>query len=263
MDLPTRVSAELFRDPIAEDEFVLWRTAVRTADGIDEVDDEWSRAELKQFAALANDGCFSVGADAFIGDPITVDQCVLDEWRGAYIRVRSTHALNADGIISGVVASRERLHGAQKEFVEPAAWRSPNLLLDYIVGLWEGRGISVDPTTGERHLITSRLKLNQEIGGPLSESSIWSIAGGGPSRVFDAQGNVDENLILYEEANVQTFLLPGGVSVSAPIRIRKGRPFSLETAFLMRPDCRKRVVRMYNRDCEWINTVFINERRVG
>lgn len=264
VDLPTRVSAERFCTSSGE-ECVSWRTAVKTADGIDEVDDEWSQGELEDFGALVTDGSFSVGAEGFQGEPITIDQCLYDDWGGTCARVRTTHAFDWEGCLSGIVASRERLVSDEmRSFVEPAAWRSPRVLFDYILGLWEGRGISIDSRTGERHIINSRLKLNQDIdGGSLSESSILRVACGGPTRVFDAKATVDENLIVYAEANVQMFLLPGGVSVSAPIRIRSGRPFALETAFLMRPDCRKRVIRLYNRDCDWVNTVFINERRVG
>lgn len=264
LDLPTRITAERFCTP-AGSTFVHWRTAVKTADGIDEVDDEWSKEELADFGALAADGCFSVGADRFQGQPITVDQCIFDDWRGTRARIRTTHAFDWEGCLSGMVASRERLtnNSSTDSFVEPAAWRSPNVMLDYIIGIWDGRGVSIDSRTGESHNITSRLKLTQENGGPLSESSVLRIAGGGPSRVFDAKATVDKNLIFFPEANVQVFLLPGGVSLSAPIRIRSGRPFALETAFLMRPDCRKRVIRLYNRDCDWVNTVFINEMRVG
>lgn len=264
VDLPTRVTAERFCTSSGE-ECVSWRTAVKTADGIDEVDDEWSQGELEDFGALVADGSFSVGAEGFQGEPITVDQCLYDDWDRIHTRVRTTHAFDWEGCLSGIVASRERFSGGglTNSFIEPAPWRSPQVLLDYTLGLWEGRGVSIDSQTGETHIITSRLKFNQDMGGPLSESSVLHVAGGGPTRVFDAKATSDENLIVFAEANVQTILLPGGVSVSAPIRIRSGRPFALETAFLMRPDSRKRVIRLYNRDCDWVNTVFINERRLG
>lgn len=275
LDLPTRVVAERFRTSEDED-FLLWTTSVRTADGIDEVQEEWSRPELAELGALVADGSFSVGADAFQGQPISVDQCLVDDGR----RVRTTHAFDWDGCLSGIVASRERKlpDGDIREsdgkkistkaklglgYVEPAAWRSPRILFDYSLGVWEGRGVSVDARSGETHNLASRFKLTQGVDDRVSESSVIRIAGGGPSRVFDAAAKLDENLLIYAEANVQKCLLPGGISVSSPIRIRSGRPFALETAFLMRPDCRKRVIRLYNRDCYWVNTLFINERRVG
>lgn len=278
LDLPTRVVAERLRTP-QDEEFVLWTTSVKTADGIDEAQVEWSRPELAEFGALVADGSFSVGADIFQGEPISVDQCIFDETPKATLRVRTTHAFDWEGCLSGIVASRERrLPDSDKYeadgkrlstkarlglgFVEPAAWRSPQILFDYIQGEWEGRGLSVDSRTGETYNLVSRWKLKQGKDDRVSQSSVIRIAGGGPSRVFDAEAKVDENLLIYAEANVQVFLLPGGISVSSPIRIRSGRPFALETTFLMRPDCRKRVVRLYNRDCDWVNTLFINERRV-
>lgn len=266
VDLSNRVTVERYRTSEGDD-FVLWQTAVKTADAIDEAEEEWSKTELANFGALAADGSFSVGGEVFYGEPMTVDQCLFDD----RFRVRTTHAYDWEGCLSGIVASRERLipeGGPLTEkklnlgFVEPAAWRNPRVLFDYMMGLWEGKGVSINARTGELYHLTSRLRFGQGADGRVTESSILRIANGGPSRVFEASGRMDGNLILYAEANVQVFLLPGGVFVASPIRIRRGRPFTLESAFLMRPDCRKRVLRLYNRDCEWVNTVFVNERRV-
>lgn len=269
IDIPNRVIAEQYRTS-AKESFVLWRTAVRTGENIDEAEEEWSRSELADFGALAADGSFSVGAQVFFGEPITVDQCLFED----NIRVRTTHAFDWEGCLSGVVASRERyvtdvLGNSLDEaslglgVVEPAAWRNPRILFDYMLGLWEGKGVSINPRTGDICQLTSRLKHAQAADGRVSESSVLRIGDSGPTRVFEASGKMDGNFIIFPESNVQLFLLPGGVFASAPIRIRKGRPFTIETAFLMKPDCRKRVLRLYDRECQWINTVFINERRVG
>lgn len=277
IDLPSRVTAQQFRTRDGE-VFVLWRTAVRTADGVEEGDDkEWSRAELDDFGALAADGSFSVGAQVFVGEAITIDQCVHDdEWR-----VRTTHAFDWEGCLSGVIANRERLasqsidntNASQQEqqqqdqqrraFIEPVAWRNPRVLFDYLQGVWEGRGICIDARTGDIFQLTSRLRLGQGANSLVTMSSVLRIGNDGPTRVFEASGNMDANFILFAEANTQMLLLPGGVYVSSPVRIRPGRPFTVETAFLMKPDCRKRIIRIYNRDAEWINTTFLNERRAG
>lgn len=269
IDLPNRVTAERFRTSKG-DHFLLWRTAVRTADGVEEVEEEWSRSELADFGALAADGSFTVGAQVFVGEAITIDQCILDNG----LRVRTTHAFDWEGCLSGVIANRERFVAkrmlpdgstegtAQRTgFVEPVAWRSPHVLFDYLLGVWEGRGICIEARTGEVFQLTSRFKIAQTSNMRITKSSVLRIGDGGPTRVFEATGNLDANFVLFAEANVQMLLLPGGVFVSSPIRIRRGRPFTVETAFLLKPDCCKRVLRHYNRDLEWVNTVFINERR--
>ena len=269
IDLPTRVSVERYRTPDDED-FLLWRTSIRTADGIDELDEEWSVSELAELGALAADGSFSVGADVFCGEQITVDNCIFED----EFRVRTTHAFDWEGFLAGVVVSRERIQrnestgtnsrqAAALAFVEPAAWRSPGVLFDYMVGVWEGRGISIEVSTGITYQLSSRLKLHQRADGTVEINSVLQIDQMGPSRIFEATGKMDRNILVYMEAGVQVVLLPGGACISSPTRIRKGRPFSIESAFLTRPDCRKRVIRLYDRDCEWISTVFINERRVG
>lgn len=270
IDLPNRVTAERYKTNQG-DHFILWRTAVRTADGVEEVEDEWSRSELAEFGALAADGCFTVGAQLFNGEAITIDQCVMDNG----LRVRTTHAFDWEGCLSGVIANRESFStqslsdGATAEesqrpgFIEPVAWRSPHIFFDYLLGQWEGRGICVDARTGQIFKLTSRFKISQNADMRVTESSILRIGDGGPTRVFEATGSLDTNFILFTEANVQRLLLPGGVFVSAPIRIRRGRPFTVETAFLVKPDSCKRVLRLYNRELEWVNTVFINERRTA
>lgn len=277
IDLPSRVATQRFKTSEG-DVFVLWKTALRTADNIEEGEEEWSRSELAEFAALAADGSFSVGAQVFVGEAITIDQCVLDgQWR-----VRTTHAFDWEGCLSGVIANRERQASQQqpqqqdpqqqelqqpqqqqRAFIEPVAWRNPRVLFDYMLGVWEGRGICVDARTGSTYQLTSRLRLSQGANRQVTTSSVLRIGDNGPTRVFDASGKLDANFILFGEANVQMLLLPGGVYVSSPIRIRPGRPFTVETAFLMKPDCRKRILRIYNRDAEWINTTFLNERRAG
>lgn len=301
IDLPSRVTVERFQTS-AGDHYLQWRTTVRTADGIDTASDEWSRGELANYAALAADGCFSVGARAFTGEAVTIDNCIVADG----MRVRTTHAFDWEGCLSGVVATRERLTPsattpspsatatgttastgtittgttatstsitasfagetspqAPPPLVEPAAWRNPRILLDYTVGLWDGRGISIDARSAHIHTLSSRLKLTHSSNAFVTESSVLRIGDAGPTRVFEATGRLDTNFILFAEANVQTLLLPGGVIVSSPVRIRRGRPFAIETSLLVKPDCRKRVLRLYNRDSEWINTVFVNERRAG
>lgn len=79
----------------------------------------------------------------------------------------------------------------------------------------------------------------------------------------ETRARQDGNVLFFAESGVQLVLLPGGLSVAAPVKISEGKPFVVETGFLMRPDCRKRVVRCYNDDLEWINTVFLTERRIG
>lgn len=272
IDLPSSITAEHFQTPDG-DRFVQWRTSLRTADGVEEGIDEWSRSELADFAALAADGSYSIGPLAFSGEPITVDHCLADD----ALRIRTTHAFDWEGCLSGIVSNRERFLSTTTQSSEitpkdppplsptqePLPWRNPRILLDYTIGLWEGRGICIDARTNVIYNLTSRHQIAQGAGMLIVESSVLRIGDGGPARIYEAAGRIDGNFILFAEANVQTILLPGGVIVSSPVRIRRNRPFTIETTFLLKPDCRKRVIRLYNRDAEWINTVFINERRAG
>ncbi len=291
VDVPVRVYVERFKTPDGE-EFVLWKTAVETESGVDEVEEEWSRDELGEFGALTGDGSFSTGDVSYVGERFSVDQCVFDEDS----RVRSTFAYDWEGRLTGVVASRERkianttLPEAQQQisagasvpeastasslpsvqnaevrmtsFVEPAAWRSPTVLLDYSVGVWNGRGVVLDARTYVTRKIATRLEFNLETDGVLTQRAQISV-GNRPGLIVESSAKLDENTALFVEANMQLMLLPGGVSVSCPIRIWPGISFTLELSFLVRPDFRKRILRCYDENCDWIQTVFISERRVG
>jgi hypothetical protein len=262
-DFRTRVDAQRFRSgPAEEDEFLLWRTTVATADGADAAEDEWSRDELAELGALAADGSFSTGPAAFERERFTVEQCLCD----GDLRVRTIHAYDWEGGLCGVVASRERREpsgGASAGGVEPAAWRSPSVLLDYMLGEWRGCGVLVDRAGGGMRTVTSVLTLRQSDSLMVTQESGLAVDGGPRGALVRARAQQDGNVLFFAESGVQLVLLPGGVSAASPVRVEEGRRFVVETGFLVRPDCRKRVVRCYNADAEWVNTVFLTERRVG
>lgn len=303
LDIPVRVFVERFKTPDGED-CVLWKTAIETAAGIDEAEEEWSREELGEFGALTEDGSFSAGNESFVGERFSVDQCIFEKVDNT--RVRSTFAYDWEGRLTGLVASRERkisnnsmtessplvssedssasqmgtaissssLSESNSEatpkndtsqltsYIDPFAWRSPTALLDYSVGVWSGRGVVLDSRTHMTRTITSRLELVLESDDVLAQRSQISV-GGRPGLVVEASAKLDENTALFAEANLQLMLLPGGVSVCCPVRIWTGISFSLELSFLIRPNERKRVLRCYDENCDWIQTVFIREVRVG
>lgn len=293
VDIPTRVHGERFKTPDGDD-CVLWRIQVETAAGKDEAEEEWSREELAEFGALSDDGSFSTGAVAFVGERFSVDQCVF----ATDARVRSTFAYDWEGRLTGVVASRERkipeeaiareqrllaegdaatgetaaaggllaapsADEQQSQYkIEPAAWRSPTVLLDYSLGIWHGRGVVVDVRTYMTRTVSTVLQLKMEADDVLLQRSQLSI-GKKPGLVVESSAKLDANTALFAEANLQLMLLPGGVTVSCPIQIWAGIAFTLEVAFLVRPDSRKRVLRCYDENCNWIQTVFVSELRVG
>lgn len=269
-DFRTTVTVTRFRSsPSPSDEFLVWRTAVTTGGGVDAVEEEWARDEVAALGAAGADGSFSLGPPAMNGEDFTLQICVVEGAR----RVRSVHAYDWEGTLCGVVASRERRQddgGGDGDEVQPAAWRSPNVLLDYLSGEWRGRGVVFDRASGDMWPVASRLVLQVGAGGDVVQISGLRFSEGDEEaqpgedeRVTRSRGRVDGNVVNFVESGVQLILLPGGMSTAAPVTARRGLPFVVETAFLARPDFRKRVVRCYNGDGEWINTVFLKERRVG
>lgn len=176
-DFRTEVVTERFRSGENEnDEFLLWRTAVRTADGLEKSDEEWSRGELAEFGALAADGSYTLGPTVYIGEQFVVEQCLSED----SFRIRSIHAFDWEGRLCGLTACREKrierrgeaasdvsslvpslTSSSQGSQIEPAAWRSPSVLLDYMLGTWTGRGIIVDKATGITRLVRSEHRWKQ------------------------------------------------------------------------------------------------------
>lgn len=278
LDVPVTVHTELFNTPDGE-QFVLWRTGVRTEAGVDQVEEEWSRDELSELGALTEDASFSAGSDSFVGERFSVDHCLFD--RHDDFRVRSTFAYDWEGRLTGIVASRERkvadkppdpeasapggalaMVQSEASFIEPAAWRSPTVLLDYTVGLWRGAGVVLDSKTHITRTIESVVHLTLEVGRILVQKSRINV-GNRPSLVVEASARMDENTALFAEANTQLMFLPGGVAISCPIRIWPGISFTLELTILIRPNMRRRLLRCYDENCNWVQTVFITEMRVG
>lgn len=283
LDVPVSINTECFKTPEGEP-FVLWRTVIETASGTDSVEEEWSREELGYFGALTEDASFSTGNDTFDGrERFSVDNCLFGDMDDSF-RVRSTFAYDWEGRLTGVVSSRERKSPAvpnsstsgddiaktqlstqlstTKPFIEPAAWRSPTVLLDYTVGSWRGSGVVLSAKTRTTRTIESAVDLALEAGGVLLQRSRITI-GRRPGLVVESSARMDENTALFSEANMQLMFLPGGVSVSCPIRIWPGISFNLELCLLARPNLRRRLIRCYDEDARWIQTVFITELRVG
>jgi hypothetical protein len=197
-DVPTRVCTTRYRaGETVADEFLLWDTAVRTVDGIENAEEEWSRDELADLGALAADGSYSVGPNVYVGERFTIEQCLC----AGPLRVRSIHAFDWEGRQCGLVGSRERrqdgegsagspAHGSlvasdlsfatPSSQIEPAAWRSPNVLLDYMMGTWLGKGILLDRASGSTRRVSSKVSLKRTDGLLISQTSALAIDGAGP-----------------------------------------------------------------------------------
>lgn len=179
-DFQAEVVANLFRSgDNACDEFLLWKATVQTADGSESSEEEWSRDELAEMGAVAADGSFSLGPTVFCGEEFVIEQCVHE----GPSRIRTILAFDWEGRLCGLTACREKraarrneqssdhesqAHSSddksQQTEIEPAAWRSPNILLDYLLGTWTGRGIIVDRATRSARLVRSEHRWKQTDG---------------------------------------------------------------------------------------------------
>uniref|UniRef100_A0A7S2ZBA5 DUF3598 domain-containing protein n=1 Tax=Rhodosorus marinus TaxID=101924 RepID=A0A7S2ZBA5_9RHOD len=255
LDVSTSARVERVDDP----EGVRWRTeAYREGGEVDIEDVEWTRRDVDLYGAAVESGSYSLGPSAIFGENFKIDQGAV----ASDVRVCASYAYDWEGKLSGLIVARERRTNVVQRAIEPSAWNSSAALFDYYLGTWEGSGIITHRQSGRSIDVSSRIRLNFNLNGNLHQVSSLSVIGG-QHREVQSTAARDGSILLFANAGVQMFLLPGGVSIASPIIITRGEPFVVELAFLVRPDERIRIARCYNADGAWMNTVFLQERRVA
>lgn len=257
--LPTRVEATVRQRPSYNNDYVRWDVSVKTGDGIEKEVVEVDRGEIEAGAAVAADGSCSLGPIVESGSGFKVQNMIVC----GNGRVCCEFAYGWEGGLQGLLVTRENRVENEKEVVEsivPPAWKSSSILLDYLVGRWKGGGVVVSAKGAGVRSVKSWVGFDVGAGLVMQTSGVEFEGARRRPSTIRAKGTVDGNLLMFPEDGVQIILAPGGVSVSCPTRI--GQAWAVETAWLVQPDERRRVIRCYGRD-GWLNTLFLKERRVG
>lgn len=164
-------------------------------------------------------------------------------------RMRLVQMFNSNSQLDQLTLIRERRVGTD-------APERPILQLDQLLGEWQGEAITLYPNSSEQAQFSTTFRLFWNDGHLIQQVS---------------NPQTDERLMLqlngaklcFEQNGVpfQSLLLPDGASATCPTEIRPGYAFFLETAWLLQPHLRQRMIRHYGADGKWMSATFITEQK--
>jgi len=167
-------------------------------------------------------------------------------------RLRFVQLYDQDGKLSSLTLIREFRAASN-------AQERPNLTVEQLLGIWEGKAQTVYPDwtpseTFSTHLEIQKIdsdRLQQKLS--FGEQTITSTAG------------IDGNKLIFEEGATprQILLLPDGTSTNAPLKLELRTSFFVEVGWLVEPDERQRLIRSYNEKGQWVHSTFVKERKIA
>jgi hypothetical protein len=139
-------------------------------------------------------------------------------------RLRLVQMFDATGLFHRLTLIREQRQGS-------AAPARPPLLMDDLIGNWQGEAVTLKPQWTESETVTI---------------ATTHAAG----REFKCGG-----------LDYRTLLLPDGAYSTCPIQIRSNTAFSMEIGWLIAPNQRQRLIRQYDAAGNWIALMLVMETR--
>jgi Domain of unknown function (DUF3598) len=166
-------------------------------------------------------------------------------------RLRVIQLYDRNSKLDSFTLIRERLATSQT----PAR---PQLSIDQLLGTWHGEATTLYADWRNPSTYTSQLQLSlgdrQELVQELSFDG----------RQIKSTGVISDDRIIFTQGDstVQVLMLPDGASATCPVQIIPRQPFILETGWLLAPDLRQRLIRIYDAKGEWISLTLVVERKL-
>ncbi|MEM7578839.1 MAG: DUF3598 family protein [Mastigocoleus sp.] len=167
-------------------------------------------------------------------------------------RLRLVQMFDKDSNINRITLIREYKSGTEK--VE-----APQLKVDDLLGTWEGEAFTISPTL-EETTFTTKMQLQLDGSGRLQQTTTYL------GKTLTSSATVNGSVLEFDqnpENQVNVLLLPGGASATFPVKAQLGKPLFIESGWLIEPDLRQRMIRMYGIKGEWISLSLITERKVS
>jgi hypothetical protein len=167
-------------------------------------------------------------------------------------RLRLVQLFDKNGQLNQITLIREYLAGT--ESVE-----NPPLQIDDLLGVWQGEAITIYPDWRSPDTYSTTLKLQLDQDGRLVQNTSFG------DRTITSTGTIQGSTILFDQNSqnqVQVLLLPNGASATAPLQVQLRQPLFLEVGWLIEPNLRQRMSRMYNDKGEWTSLTLVTETRV-
>ncbi len=184
-------------------------------------------------------------------------------------RLRLVLQLTQDGQPKPFTLIRERLaavngsdslDSARLATLQSTAEQLP-LQLQSLLGEWQGQAVTQyadgrPPTTVPTQLVLrcDGRRLVQQL----------TFGRGGSARTIASTARIEGGRLLFEQNPLlpQVLLLPGGASVNCPSQLKPGHTFVVELGWLLKPNCRQRLMRRYCDRGQWVSATLVNEWRV-
>ena len=139
-------------------------------------------------------------------------------------RLRLVQMFDDTGLFHRLTLIREQRQGSE-------APERPPLLLDDLIGNWQGEAVTLKPQRTESKTVTIETTLK--------------------ARLEFECGDLD----------YRTLLLPDGAYSTCPIQIRSNTAFFMEIGWLIAPNQRQRLIREYDAAGNWIALMLVMETR--
>ncbi len=167
-------------------------------------------------------------------------------------RLRLVQIFDKNGDLDQLTLIREHLAGTQ------ADQRAP-LTIDDLLGEWHGSGVTIYPDWRSPDTFSSTLQLRLDDTGRLIQSLTFG------ERTITSTATIKGSIIHFDQNprhQVQVLLLPDGASANLPVKVQLRQTFILEAGWLIEPNLRQRMIRLYSDKGEWISLTLVTERRV-
>ncbi|MBF2058390.1 MAG: DUF3598 family protein [Cyanobacterium sp. T60_A2020_053] len=135
-------------------------------------------------------------------------------------------------------------------------FEKPPLTVEQLRGEWQGRALTLYPDWRPSPFYDTKLLITQE-GNRLIQTLQT------PFFNLSSQGVINGNTITFDDTNNRLLLLPDGASSCNPMKITHRQPFFLESAWLVEPDLRLRLIRNYEATGAWESVTLVTEKRIG
>lgn len=162
-------------------------------------------------------------------------------------RLRTVELYDNQGKLEEIVLIREFRENTN-------ATENVPLSIDQLIGEWEGETITINPDWSESKPLTTNLKIHRE-----DNTIIQSLKT--PQLEVNSKATINDSGLIFSENNnsIQVLLLPDGASTTTPLKINLGKPFFVETGWLINSHQRLRLIRQYDEKGGWMNASLVKE----
>ncbi len=144
---------------------------------------------------------------------------------------------------------RERLEGSK-------ASPSPKLTVEQLLGIWEGKAVTLFSDGRLPEHSTTRLSITCE-----GERLTQHLQAG--SLDIRSTARIEGDRLHFEDgpSPVEVLLLAGGASATCPRTVSLGKPVLLEAGWLIEANLRQRMIRGFSAKGEWKSLTLVQEHR--